>query len=60
MTVDREGTNMKRIGWLVIAFLLVAGTAGAQDIRYNYDKSADFTSTRLISGWTSRPVTRIN
>jgi Domain of unknown function (DUF4136) len=43
MTVDREGTNMKRIGWLVIAFLLVAGTAGAQDIRYNYDKSADFT-----------------
>ena len=43
MTVDREGTNMKRMGWLVIAFLLVAGTAGAQDIRYNYDKSADFT-----------------
>jgi Domain of unknown function (DUF4136) len=43
MTVDREGINMKRIGWFVIAFLLVAGTAGAQDIRYNYDKSADFT-----------------
>ena len=34
---------MKPIRWLAPAFLLLAGTATAQDVRYNYDKSADFT-----------------
>src|SRR5207247_9077469 len=34
---------MKLIRWLVTAFLLLAGMATPQDIRYNYDKSADFS-----------------
>ena len=34
---------MGPIRWLAPAFLLLAGTATAQDVRYNYDKSADFT-----------------
>ena len=34
---------MKLIRWLVPAFLLLAGMATPQDIRYNYDKSADFS-----------------
>ncbi len=34
---------MKLIRWLAPAFLLLAGTASAQDVRYNYEKSADFT-----------------
>lgn len=34
---------MKLIQWLAPAFLLLAGMAAAQDVRYNYEKSADFT-----------------
>jgi hypothetical protein len=34
---------MKHIRWLVPTFLFLAATAMAQDIRYNYDKSADFS-----------------
>src|SRR5262245_12430968 len=34
---------MKLVRWLAPAFLLLAATAAAQDVRYNYDKSADFT-----------------
>jgi len=34
---------MKLIRWLAPAFLFLAGTAMAQDVRYNYDKSADFS-----------------
>jgi hypothetical protein len=34
---------MKLVRWLAPAFLLLAGTASAQDVRYNYEKSADFT-----------------
>jgi Domain of unknown function (DUF4136) len=34
---------MKHIRWFAPVFLLLAGMATAQDVRYNYDKSADFT-----------------
>jgi len=34
---------MKRIQGLALVFLWLAGMALAQDVRYNYDKSADFT-----------------
>ena len=34
---------MKLIRWFVPVFLLLAGMAAAQDVRYNYDKTADFT-----------------
>ena len=34
---------MKLIRWLAPVFLLLCGMAAAQDIRYNYDKSADFS-----------------
>ncbi len=34
---------MKRILYFIPTLLLLAGTAAAQDVRYNYDKSADFT-----------------
>ena len=34
---------MKLIRWVAPAFLLLAGVAMAQDVRYNYEKSADFT-----------------
>jgi len=34
---------MKRILCFVPALLLLAGMAAAQDVRYNYDKAADFT-----------------
>src|SRR5215831_11110039 len=34
---------MKLVRWLAPAFLLLARTASAQDVRYNYDKSADFS-----------------
>ena len=34
---------MKRILCFVPVLLLLAGTAVAQDVRYNYDKTADFT-----------------
>jgi uncharacterized protein DUF4136 len=34
---------MKLIRWVVPAFLLLAGVATAQDVRMNYDKSADFS-----------------
>jgi hypothetical protein len=34
---------MKLIRWLAPAFLLLGGMATAQDVRYNYEKSADFT-----------------
>ena len=34
---------MKLIRWLAPAFLLLGGMAAAQDVRYNYEKSADFT-----------------
>jgi uncharacterized protein YxeA len=34
---------MKRILCLIPLLLLVAGTAAAQDVRYNFDKTSDFT-----------------
>jgi hypothetical protein len=34
---------MRLIRWFAPAFLLLAGMAAAQDVRYNYDKTADFT-----------------
>ena len=34
---------MKRVLCFVPALLLLAGLAAAQDVRYNYDKTADFT-----------------
>jgi hypothetical protein len=34
---------MKRILCVIPVLLLLAGVAAAQDVRYNYDKSADFT-----------------
>ena len=34
---------MKLIRWLAPLVLLLCGMAAAQDIRYNYDKSADFS-----------------
>jgi Domain of unknown function (DUF4136) len=40
---QKGGNGMKLIRWLVPTFLFLAATAMAQDIRYNYDKSADFS-----------------
>jgi hypothetical protein len=41
---SRKGENsMKLTGWLMGVFIVLAGTAMAQDVRYNYDKEADFT-----------------
>jgi hypothetical protein len=40
---QQGGDKMKRIQMLGLAFLWLAGMAVAQDVRYNYDKSADFT-----------------
>jgi uncharacterized protein DUF4136 len=37
------GNRMKLIRWVVPAFLLLAGVATAQDVRMNYEKSADFS-----------------
>jgi len=34
---------MKLIRWVAPVFLLLAGMASAQDVRFNYDKSANFT-----------------
>jgi len=34
---------MKQIYGLALTFLWLAGVAAAQDVRYNYDKSADFS-----------------
>ena len=34
---------MKRVLCCVPVFLLLAGLAVAQDVRYNYDQGADFT-----------------
>jgi len=34
---------MKLIRWSVPVFFLLAGMAAAQDVRYNYDKDANFT-----------------
>ena len=34
---------MKLTQWFAPVFLLLAGTAAAQDVRYNYDQTADFT-----------------
>ena len=34
---------MKRILYVIPVLLLLAGMAAAQDVRYNYDKAADFT-----------------
>jgi hypothetical protein len=34
---------MKLVRWLAPAFLVLVGMANAQDVRFNYDKSADFT-----------------
>src|SRR5262245_25333094 len=38
-----KGGSMKLIRWVAPAVLVLAGIASAQDVRYNYDKSADFT-----------------
>jgi len=46
MTLEQEGRNlaMKKVALVSIAlFLLVAGTAVAQDVRYNFDKDTDFS-----------------
>jgi len=46
MTLEQEGRNlaMKKIALVSIALaLLVAGTAVAQDVRYNFDKDTDFS-----------------
>jgi hypothetical protein len=41
---NRQGENrMKRILCFVPVFLLLVGMAAAQDVRYNFDKTADFT-----------------
>ena len=42
-SINKEESGMKLIRWFGPAFLLLAGVATAQDVRYNYDKSADFT-----------------
>ena len=34
---------MKLVRWVAPVFLLLGGMAAAQDVRYNYEKSADFT-----------------
>jgi len=34
---------VKHIRWFAPVFLLLAGMAAAQDVRYNYDKTADFS-----------------
>jgi hypothetical protein len=43
ISIDKEENSMKLIRWCAPVFLLLAGVATAQDVRYNYDKSADFT-----------------
>ena len=42
-SINKEENSMKLIRWFGPAFLLLGGMAAAQDVRYNYDKSADFT-----------------
>ena len=50
---------MKRILCIVPILLLLAGIAAAQDVRFNYDKSADFTKYKTYKWVRSVRATRM-
>lgn len=51
---------MTRVLLPIMLFLLSAGTAGAQDIRYNFDKSADFSRFKSYKWVDLKGASRLN
>ena len=52
---------MKKIALLSIAlFLLAASTAVAQDVRYNFDKNADFSKFKTYKWLTVRDSSKVD
>jgi hypothetical protein len=51
---------MRSLFVLPLVLLLCAGTAGAQDVRYNFDKDANFDSFKTYKWVTLKDAARLN
>jgi hypothetical protein len=55
--MKKRSLNMTKFHWLLIAsVLLIAGCAVAQDVRYNFDRDADFSKFKTYK-WVSLGAT---
>jgi hypothetical protein len=55
--MKKRNLNMTKFHWLLIAsVLLIAGCAVAQDVRYNFDRDADFSKFKTYK-WVSLGAT---